>query len=136
MNNLPMEQNQNKNPESPSVSPPRFRGQVLNRIYRVWLFRKLAPVLLGEILLLSLLVYGFGRLVFVQRVIENAANVFFRDPSGIFSFGIAAFLRAPAGTKLIVVGAIILAALVIRLVTQGILRFILVKENYFRQIPK
>lgn len=129
-----MEQSQNIG--SPSVSPPHFRGQILNRIYRVWLFRKLAPVLFGEIVVLALLVYGFGRLVFVQRVIENAANVFFRDPSGIFSFTIAAFLHAPAGTKLIVAGAIVLAALVIRLVTQGILRFILVKENYFRQIQK
>lgn len=132
MNNLPMEQNTG----SSSISPPQFRGQVLNRIYRVWLFRKLVPVLLGEIVVLALLVYGFGRLVFVQRVIENAANVFFRDPSGIFSFTIAAFLHAPVATKLIVAGAVVLAALVIRLVTQGILRFILVKENYFRQIQK
>ena len=132
MNNSSMEENTSSMP----ASSPRFRGQVLNRIYRVWLFRKLAPVLFAEIIVLSLLVYGFGRLVFVQRVIENAANVFFRDPSGIFSFSIAAFLHAPAGTKLIIVGAVALAAFIIRLITQGILRFILVRENYFRQVQK
>ena len=131
-----MEQNQNIASTPVSPPSPRFRGQMLNRIYRIWLFRKLAPVLLGEIIALSLLVFGFGKLVFVQRVIENAANVFFREPSGIFSFGIAAFLHAPPGTKLIVAGAVVFVALVIRLVTQGILRFILVKENYFRQIQK
>lgn len=134
MNNSSMEQNQNIT--SAPASSPYFRGRILNRVYRVWLFRKLAPVLLAEIIVLSLLAYGFGRLVFVQRVIENAVNVFFREPSGIFSFTIAAFLHAPLMTKFVVAGAAVLAALVIRLATQGILRFILVKENYFRQIQK
>lgn len=113
---------------------PRMRGHVLNRIYRVWLMRRLAPVFAAEIAVTALLLYGLGRLVFVQRVVENATAVMFRDPAGIFSFTFAAFLHAPLATKGVIVGIFVLAALLIRLVTQGILRFILVRENYFRRV--
>ena len=118
------------------TTSPRFRGEMLNRIYRVWLFRKLLPVLALEVAILSLLFYGMARMVFVERVVDNGMGVLFRNPSGIFSFAVAAFLHAPIATKLITAGSIIAAALLIRLLTQGILRFILVKENYFSRIQK
>ncbi len=114
----------------------RFRGETLNKIYRIWLFRKLAPVLAAEIVIFSLLLYAIAKLVFVERVVDNGIGVLFRDPSGIPVFVIAAFLHAPIATKLITAGIVILIALLIRLLTQGILRFILVKENYFGRIQK
>lgn len=114
----------------------RFRGETLNKIYRIWLFRKLAPVLAAEVVIFSLLLYGVAKLVFVERVVDNGIGVFFRDPSGIPAFVIAAFLHAPIVTKLMSAGIVILIALLIRLLTQGILRFILVKENYFSRIQK
>ena len=121
-------------PSSPVSVPSRFRGETLNKIYRIWLFRKLAPVLVLEIIALSLLLYGLAKFVFVERVIENASRIFFQHPSGIVFFGIAAFFHAPIATKLITVALVVLVALLVRLVTQGILRFILVKENYFRRM--
>ncbi|MFY9462824.1 MAG: hypothetical protein WAP52_01420 [Candidatus Sungiibacteriota bacterium] len=125
------------NTSVPSVSAsPRFRGEMLNRIYRIWLFRKLMPVLIAEVLIFGVLSYGFMRFVFIRRVIENGLNVFSQNPSGIFSFTIAAFLHAPLLTQLITIGVVALAALVIRLITQGILRFILVKENYFARVGR
>ena len=121
----------------PSASPSRrFRGETLNRIYRIWLFRKLAPVLALEIGILSLLLYAIAKRVFVERVVDNGMGVFFRSPSGIFSFVVGAFLHAPIATKLITAGIVILIALLIRLLTQGVLRFILVKENYFSRIAR
>lgn len=113
-----------------------YNGQVLQSVYRVWLFRKLMPVLIGETILLSLVLYGIGRFVFVERVIENGLNVFFLHPLGIFSFGFDAFFHAAGMTKLLTVIIIALAALVIRHITQGLLRLILVRQNYFGQIRK
>jgi hypothetical protein len=104
---------------------------MLNKVYRIWLFRRLLPVFLAEVAVLTGLLYGVARLVFVRRVIENGLNVFSQNPSGVVSFLIAAFGHAPAPTKLVVIGVVVLAALLIRLITQGLLRFILVRENYF-----
>ena len=119
-----------------AVSTPRFRGEILRQIYRIWLFRRLVPVLAAEVVIIALVLYGLGRMVFVQRVAENALSVFFRDPSAIFQFGLAAFVNAPVLTKLFILGFLVIAALIVRGITQGILRLILVRQNYFSRIAQ
>ncbi len=123
-------------PSTPIASSSRFRGEMMRQIYRVWLFRKFFPVLIGEILIISLLVYALGRAVFVQRIFENALHVFFQNPSAIVSFFISAFSHAPLFTKGITVGLILLVALLIRHLTQGLLRWILVRGNYFAKLKQ
>ena len=111
-----------------------YNGQILQSVYRVWLFRELLPVVIGETILLSLVLYGIGRLVFVQRVIENGLNVFFANPPQIISFLYEAFVHAQGLTKLFAVVILVLVALLIRHITQGILRLILVRQNYFGRV--
>lgn len=113
-----------------------FRGQILRQVYRVWLVRKFLPVFIAEIIVLSLLLYQAGRIVFVQRVFENAFNVLFNNPSGIINFGVTAFTHASTPAKIFGVAAAVFLALAIRRVTQGVLRLILVRENYFGKIEK
>lgn len=125
----------NMNTITPSVSAtPRFRGEVLNKVYRVWLFRKFIPVLLIEVALFSFILYKLTKTIFLQRILENAMNVFFQNPTHIFSFFVWAFMDARFATKFLVIGVVITLALVIRQVTQGLLRFILVRQNYFAQV--
>ncbi|MBI3630732.1 MAG: hypothetical protein HY221_00105 [Candidatus Sungbacteria bacterium] len=116
--------------------PPRFRGQVLKRVYRVWLFRRLLPVLIAEIAILAFVLYALAKIIFVQRVLGNSLNVLFTRPQGILSFAVQAFLHAPVETEVLAFGVMVLAALLLRHLTQGLLRFILVKENYFAKAGK
>jgi len=115
---------------------PRFRGQIVRQIYRVWLFRTFLPVLIIEVAIFSFILYGLARQVFFQRIIENAMNVFFQNPSQIMSFFLSAFIDAGLGTKVLVVAVIVALAFVIRQITQGLLRFILVRQNYFAKVPQ
>ena len=118
----------------PQNASPRFKGQVLNRVYRVWLLRKLLPVLVLEIVFLSAILYVLGRTVFIQRVFENALNVFFINPSEIFGFVVDAFTRAPLLTQILSIFLAVILAFLVRHLTQGALRLILVKENYFSRM--
>ena len=115
---------------------PRFKGEVLRQIYRVWLMRRFIPVLLIEIAVLTLVLYQLARFIFLQRVAENAMNVFFSHPSGIIGFFASAFFNASPATKMLVISFAALTAILVRHITQGILRFILVKQNYFGRIEK
>jgi len=121
--------------EERSLPSPQFKGELLQRVYRIWLFRKLAPVLIGEIIGLSLILYVVGRLVFVQRVIENMLTVFFLNPPRVVPFLVSAFLNSSTTTKLFTLFAAVLIALVIRHLTQGILRLVLVKKDFFGKTP-
>lgn len=115
--------------ELKSVS--RFRGQVLNKVYRIWLFRKFLPVFLAEIIVLSLLFYKISRAVFVQKILENAVGILFQNPAAIFKFIFSAFENANNLIKALAILSAVLIALLVRLLTQGFLRYLLVKKNYF-----
>lgn len=112
----------------------RFRGEVLNKIYRVWLFRKLLPVLLVEVVVLSAVLFFLGRSIFLQRVMENGLKVFFLNPPQIIYFLTDAFWGAPLVTKVFSVAVLVVLAFLVRHLTQGILRLILVRENYFSRV--
>lgn len=114
----------------------KFKGEVLNQIYRVWLFRKLVPVLAAEIVILSVVLYYLGRAVFVQRVFENALKVFFAEPQQLVSFAVSTFLNTGLAVKILAGAIIILLALLIRHLTQGLLRLILVREDYFSRVKE
>ena len=130
----PRESTKMMNNSIPQNASPRFKGQILNKVYRVWLMRKLLPVLIFEIVLLSAVLYLLGKTVFIQRVFENALNVLFINPSQIIGFVIDAFARAPILTQILSIGLAVILAFLVRHLTQGLLRFILVKENYFSRV--
>ena len=120
---------------SQTVSPRmRYRGQVLNQVYRVWLFRKLMPVLAVEIIAVAGLIYGLARSVFVAHVLENAIKVSSGNPIQIVSFFVSAFNHTSIVTKGVMLGLAVVVALLLRSITQGILRLILVRQNYFGRI--
>lgn len=116
---------------APAAKAPRLHGQVLNRVYRVWLWRKLAPMLVIETAILTFVFIRLANLVFMQRVMENATTVLFASPSGIVSFLVSAFATASRLEQFLAVGFVILGVLFVRHLTQGILRWILVRANYF-----
>ena len=125
--------------DTKTITPPisvtsRFRGEVLNKIYRVWLFRTFLPVLIGEIVVFSFVLYELGKVIFFQRILENAMNVFFQNPTHLVSFFVFAFADARLATKALIVVVAIILALLIRQITQGLLRYILVRQNYFGKV--
>ena len=122
--------------EAVLTQPSKFRGEILRKIYRIWLFRKLLPVLLFEIALFSATLYLLGRAVFVQSVFENAVKVLFQSPPRILSFAVNAFVNAQFATQILILVVAVFLALVLRSITQGILRLILVRENYFSRVEK
>ena len=114
--------------------PPRFKGTILKQIYRVWLWRRFLPVLVAEVVVMSFILYALARFVFVERVLDNGFTVLFARPEGIPSFLVGGFLHTSVTAQVLVCGTVLLAALLIRHITQGILRFILVRENYFGKV--
>lgn len=120
--------------EAVSNQTNKFRGEILGKIYRIWLFRKLLPVLLAEVVLFSLILYLFGRTVFVQRILENALNVLFVNPQQILSFTLVMFTNATPLARILGFALLVLFVLVVRHFTQGVLRLILVRQNYFSRL--
>lgn len=109
----------------------KFKGEILSKVYRVWFLRKFLPVFFAEIFVLSLVLYQFTRVIFIQKVLENIIKTAFQSPTGAFFFLWSAFGKTHTSTKILSVALIVLLALLLRLITQGILRWILIRKNYF-----
>lgn len=114
----------------------KFKGQVLGQVYRVWLFRKLLPVLIFEVFTLAVVLYQLGQAVFIQKILENALGIIFAEPTQIVSFVVSMFTQASLMIKILGFAVLILSAMLLRHVTQGMLRFFLVRQNYFSRIKK
>lgn len=114
-----------------AIKKQKMRGEILQGVYRVWLVRKLLPVICLEIILTSIFLLLIARMVFVRQIIINAMDVVFVNPIGIFTFLERAFMETTFSGKLLSIGMIVLVAFLIRHITQGALRYILVKENFF-----
>lgn len=122
-----------------SISPaaaPSFRGQILNKVYRVWLFRKLLPVLILEVVVLTAVLYWLGRAVFFQRIFENALKVLFINPREILDFLFVMFTHATPLARVLGFAVLVLFVFIVRHFTQGVLRLILVRQNYFSRVQK
>lgn len=103
----------------------------MNKIYRVWLFRKLLPVLVLEVLILTAALYWLGRAIFFQRIFENALKVLFLEPQQILDFIFVMFTKATPLARVLGFVVLVLFVLIVRHFTQGVLRLILVRKNYF-----
>ena len=117
--------------EQQPVSTSPMRGQVLKKIYRVWFFRRFLPAVLIELAVFSAFLYFLARAVFVQKIVENALSVFSAHPAEIIGFILFAFLYAHIVVKILSFTILILVSYLIYKIFQGIIRFVLVKENYF-----
>lgn len=117
------------------IERPRFKGEVINKIYRVWLFRKLLPVLVLEVAVVAAVLYWLGRAVFFQKIFENALKVLFVEPQQILSFLLVMFTHATPLAKILGFVVLVLFVLIIRHFTQGALRWILVRQKYFSKTP-
>ena len=125
----------NNNSLNPTAfTSPRFRGEVLQKIYRVWLFRKLLPVVGVEIVAFAAALYLLAKISFVERIIQNGTRVLFENPPAFLGFLISGFLNASIAKEALVVLLAVIVAFGIRHITQGILRFILVRQNYFSRV--
>lgn len=115
---------------------PKFQGEILNKVYRIWLFRKLLPVLIFEVIALTAVLYWLGRAVFFQRIFENALTVLFVNPQQALSFFVAMFTNATPLARILGFIILVLFVFIVRHFTQGVLRLILVRQNYFSRVSK
>ena len=52
---------------------PIFKTKILWRVYVIWFFRRVLPLVLAQIFVISLALKIFAKKVFLEKVLENAA---------------------------------------------------------------
>lgn len=91
-----------------------IKNKVVWKIYFVWLFKRIIPLFILEIIFLVLVFYFLGKLVFVQSVFENAFLLSAQNPFLVASYMFRAFMGTSLVKKIIVLGLLGLGVLFMR----------------------
>ena len=91
-----------------------IKNKIAWRVYFIWLFKRIIPLFILEIVFLVLVFYFLGQLVFVQKVFENAFLSGAQNPVLVASYMLKAFLNTSLIKKIIVLGLLGLGVLFMR----------------------
>lgn len=101
-----------------------IKNKIAWKIYFVWLFKRIIPLFILEIIFLVLVFYFLGQLVFVQRVFENAFLSGMQNPILVASYMFKAFLNTSLIKKMIVLGLLGLGVLFMRDIGRALTSYI------------
>lgn len=91
-----------------------LKNRILWKVYAVWFFTRILPILAFELIIITGALYVFGKFVFVERVVGNTLLIASEHPWALFNFLISAFIQ----TSWVIKGAILvglsLGALILR----------------------
>ncbi|MHB9019664.1 MAG: hypothetical protein ACYC3G_02200 [Minisyncoccota bacterium] len=91
-----------------------IKNKIAWRVYFIWLFKRIIPLFIIEVVFLVLVFYVLGQLVFVQRVFENAFSSSMQNPLLVASYMFKAFLSTSLIKKIIVLGLLGIGVLLMR----------------------
>lgn len=101
-----------------------LKNKIIWKVYFIWLFKRIIPLFVLELIFLTLVFYFLGKLVFVQKVFENAFFSSAQNPLLVASYMFKAFLSTSLVKKIIVLGLLGLGALFMRDVGRALASYI------------
>ncbi len=91
-----------------------FKSKILWKIYLVWFFRRILPLVVFEIVVLGAAVYLLAKYIFVEKVISNTFLFAGRNPLTMLSFLFDAFLRTSLLEQIAIIILLSIGALLLR----------------------
>lgn len=91
-----------------------FKTQILWKVYLVWFFRRILPLVALEVLVLGAAVYFLARFIFVEKVISNTLAAAANNPLVIFTYLFYAFLGTTLINKVLIIALLSIGALLLR----------------------
>jgi len=91
-----------------------FKNRILWRVYAVWFFRRIVPLILLQVLLFALAAQIFAKNVFVSRVLKNVSTVAENGYVPVLQYLVASFLGTRPVTQVVILLILGLMALLLR----------------------
>ena len=93
---------------------PIFKTKILWRVYVIWFFRRVLPLVLAQIFVISLALKIFAKKVFLEKVLENAAVAADSNYWEFLEYLAYAFFSAHILIQIIIVLILALGTLLLR----------------------
>jgi len=105
----------NTNPNIQEVSIKQLlKNKILWRIYILWFFRRIMPLIAAQILIFLIVLKIFAKNVFISKVFHNAANVADHGHWPFLKYAFFSFFNTHPLTQISILLILGVAALIIR----------------------
>ena len=101
----------------------KIKKRILVKIYTVWFFRRIFPLILAQIVLLAIALKVFANSVFVSKVLQNAIKVGDAGYWGSLKYLSISFLNTQPLTQIAILIGFGIGALIIRDVIRSLLTY-------------
>ena len=91
-----------------------LKNKIIWKVYFVWLFKRIIPLFLFELILLVLAFWLLGRFVFVQQVFTNAFSSSAQNPLTLANYMLNAFEATGPLKKIIIIAILSFGVLFMR----------------------
>lgn len=105
-----------------------LKTKVMNRVFRFWFLRSMAPLLLVEIIVIGIAIYAFANLIFINQVVDNALSAALGNPFKLIAYLWNSFLITRAEVKVVIIALVLVGLKLLRDVNRGIISFVLMKR--------
>lgn len=100
-----------------------LKSRILWRVYILWFFRRIVPLMVLQVVLFSLAVKVFARYVFVSKVFQNAALVSGSSYLDVLKFIYKAFINTHPLTQVVLLIILGVVAILIRDLIRALLAY-------------
>lgn len=100
-----------------------LKNKIAWKIYFIWLFKRIIPLFVLELVLLVLVLWIFGRLVFVQQIFNNAFLASAQNPIRLASYMLDAFAATSWLKKIVIVFFLGFGVLIMRDIGRAIVSY-------------
>lgn len=91
-----------------------FRKRIVWKIYFAWILKRVLPLFVIEMFILTFSVYLFGRFFFVQQIVGNIIVVATRSPFSVLDYFISSFVKTNLLNKGVVIIVLSFGVLILR----------------------
>ncbi len=91
-----------------------IKNKIAWKVYFIWLFKRIIPLFVFELVILVLALFFLGKLVFVQKVFENAFLASAQNPLVVAIYMFRAFWTTSILKKIVILALLGLGILAMR----------------------
>ncbi len=91
-----------------------LKNRILWKVYLVWFVKKILPLIIFELLILTFAGYVLAKYIFVERVVGNTLIIAANHPWSLFYYLIYAFIKTSFLNKAGIIVVLSLGALLLR----------------------
>lgn len=107
-----------------------LQQKIMMRVYMIWLFRRVSPVVIFLVLFSILVLHLFAQSVFIVDVFQNAAIAYEQGGWGLIWYAFLALVNAKLAVKVEIIAMLIIGFFALKYARKALVAYDRIRQNH------